>query len=77
MRASNQQLTLLTKAEQSALYDIPEFDNDQRLEFLTFSENKQALICSRSSLAAIIYCALQLGYFKAVKIFFNFFFRRS
>ncbi len=72
MRASNKRLTLLSEAEQAALYEIPDFDNNQRLEYLTFSNEEQLLVNSRKSISAKVYCILQIGYFKAVKMVFRF-----
>jgi len=72
MRASNKRLTLLSEAEQAALYEIPDFDDDQRLEYLTLSDGEQQLVNSRKSISAKVYCILQIGYFKAVKMVFRF-----
>ncbi|MEO8401511.1 MAG: Tn3 family transposase [Gammaproteobacteria bacterium] len=72
MRAGNERLTILSEAEQSALYELPDFDDDQRLEYLTLTNEEQALALGRSHLSAKIYCLLQIGYFKAKKIFFRF-----
>lgn len=41
MRATNKLLTVLSKAERSALYDLPDFDDAQRQEYLTFTESEQ------------------------------------
>ncbi len=71
MRASNERLTILSDAEQSALYDLPDFDDDQRLEYLTLTDKEKTLAFSRPHLSAKIYCLLQIGYFKAKKIFFH------
>lgn len=72
MRASNERLTILSEAELSALYDLPDFDEEQRLEFLTLTNEEQALAFGRPHLPAKIYCMLQIGYFKAKKMFFRF-----
>jgi TnpA family transposase len=72
MRATNKLLTVLSKAERAALYDLPDFDDAQRQEYLTFTEPEQQLIFSRPNIAAQIYCALQIGYFKAKESFFHF-----
>lgn len=72
MRAINRELTLLSKAEQAALYELPDFDENQRLEFLTLTEEEQNLVLSRPNLSAQIYCCLQISYFKSVKMFFRF-----
>lgn len=77
MRSTNKRLTILSKAEKSALYDLPDFDDTQRQEYLTFTETEQQLLFSRSTIEAQIYCALQIGYFKAKQSFFNFTFNEA
>jgi hypothetical protein len=72
MRATNERLTILSEAEQAALYELPDFDDDQRLEYLTFTDEERALALSRPHLSAKIYCMLQIGYFKAKKLLFHF-----
>ena len=57
--------TILSDAEQEALYGLPDFDDSQRLEYLALSEAELALAVSRPSLHAQVYCVLQIGYFKA------------
>jgi len=76
MRAVNKQLTLLPEAEQSALYELPDFDNEQRLEYFTLSDEELQMVLSRQNLSAKIHCILQVCYFKAVKIT-NRFYRTS
>lgn len=39
MRASNKQLTILSEAEKAALYESPDFDDEQRLSFLKANSN--------------------------------------
>jgi len=68
----NNRLTILSDAERYALYGLPDFDDGQRLAFLTLSTQELALASSRIGLHTQIYCALQIGYFKAKKTFFSF-----
>lgn len=70
--AKNERLTVLSEAEQEAIYGLPDFDDAQRLEYLALSENELALASSRPSLHAQVYCILQIGYFKAKHAFFRF-----
>lgn len=70
MRKKNKRLSILSEAEQFALYALPNFDEEQRFTYLTFTEAEQSLIQSRPSLSAQIYCGLQIGYFKAKQFFF-------
>jgi len=72
MAAKNKLLTVLSDAEQFALYGLPDFDDGQQLEYLSLSESELALACSRPGLHAQVYCALQIGYFKAKHAFFRF-----
>jgi len=68
----NKSLTVLSDAEQFALYGLPDFDEEQRSEFLSLSPQELLLASSRSSLHAQAHCALQIGYFKAKHAFFHF-----
>lgn len=72
MRASNKQLTILSEAERAALYEIPDFDDVQRLNYLNLTPDEQVLMRSRSNLSAQVHCAIQIGYFKAKHRFFSF-----
>jgi len=72
MTNKNKLLNVLSDAEQEALYGLPDFDNGQRLAFLSLSEAELALASSRSCLHAQVYCVLQIGYFKAKLAFFRF-----
>lgn len=71
MLASNERLTILSEVEQAALYERPDFDDEQRLEYLNLTQEEQALVHSRPDLSAKIHCALQIGYFKAMRLFFR------
>jgi len=65
MTAKNKLLSVLSDAEQFALYGLPDFDDGQRLHFLSLAEPELALACSRPGLLAHVYCAVQIGYVKA------------
>ena len=69
--ASNKLLTVLPESEKSAFYDIPEFNDKQRLEFLTLTGEELELAFQRTTVAKQIYCIIQISYFKAVRIFFR------
>ncbi len=66
MRASNERLTILSEAEQAALYEIPDFEDVQRLNYINLTSDEQALMRGRANLAAQVHCAIQIGYFKGV-----------
>src|SRR5271156_6272564 len=68
----NKLLTVLSDAEQFALYGLPDFDDRQRLTYLSLSGPELALASSRSGLHTQVWCALQIGYFKAKHAFFRF-----
>lgn len=72
MTHKNKLLSVLSDAEQEALYGLPDFDDGQRLEFLSLSETELAFVSSRPGLDAQVYCVLQIGYFKAKHAFFRF-----
>jgi Domain of unknown function (DUF4158) len=67
MGTKSERLAVLPDAEQYALYGLPDFDDGQRSEYLSLSPQE-----GRSSLHARVYCALQIGYFKAKHAFFHF-----
>lgn len=71
MRAVNKQLTLLSEAEKSALYELPDFDYEQRLKYFTLTDQELQVVLNRQSLSNQINCILQIGYFKAVKMFYR------
>ena len=52
MSIQNERLTVLSEAEKAALYEIPDFDDEQRLNFLNLTPEEQALMRSRANLAA-------------------------
>jgi hypothetical protein len=71
MSAKSKRLTVLSEAEQEALYGLPDL-NDGQLDYLSLSEAELAIASSRPSLHAQAYCIRQIGYFKAKQAFFRF-----
>jgi hypothetical protein len=69
MAWKNKLLTVLSEAEQYALYGLPDFDNAQRLEYLVLTETELTLAVSRPGFHTQVYCVLQIGYFKAKHAF--------
>ena len=69
---SNERLTILSEAEKTALYGIPDFDDFQRIEFFAMTEAERALALQRRGILKQAYCLLQIGYFKAKQAFFQF-----
>ena len=72
MANKSERLTVLSDAEQFALYGLPDFDDRQRLTYLSLSGPELALASSRPGLHAQVWCTLQIGYFKAKHAFFRF-----
>jgi len=60
MTNRSERLAVLSEAEQFALYGLPDFDDRQQLEYLSLSEAELMLACSRPTLHAQVYCALNL-----------------
>ena len=71
MQVKNKNLTILSDAEQAALYDLPEYDDEQRLEYFNLTDAELQIALTRHNLSTQVYCMLQIGYFKAVKMFFR------
>ena len=69
---SNERLTILSEAEKTALYGIPEFNDFQRAEFFAMTEAERSLALRRRGILKQVYCLLQIGYFKAKQAFFQF-----
>lgn len=71
MQSKNKNLTILSEAEQAAFYVRPEFNNEQRIEYLSLTTEELQIALSRNNIPAQIYCIIQIAYFKAVKMFFR------
>ena len=72
MLTKSERLNILSSQEQFALYGLPDFDDSQRMEYFIFNEQELAWILDQRSVHAQVYCALQMGYFKAKQAFFQF-----
>lgn len=44
MASKSERLTILSEAEQFALYGLPDFDIDQRMKYLVFMPTELALV---------------------------------
>ena len=55
MTNKNKLLSVLSDAEQEALYGLPDFDDAQRLEYLALTETELTLASSRPGLHAQVY----------------------
>ena len=65
MLTKSERLNILSSQEQFALYGLPDFDDSQRMEYFIFTEQEMARVLDQRSVHAQVYCALQIGYFKA------------
>jgi hypothetical protein len=72
VRALDKHLTIVSEAEKSALYGLPDFDDFQRAEYFALTAEELALAQQRDGLHGKITCILQIGYFKAKQAFFPF-----
>ncbi|MBW8310018.1 MAG: DUF4158 domain-containing protein [Candidatus Paracaedibacteraceae bacterium] len=72
MNSTNKRLSTLSPLEEFAFYGFPDFDKEQRATFFDFTEEELTLILRRHSFHSQVYCAVQIGYFKAKKLFFHF-----
>ncbi len=72
MSLRDKRLTILSEIEEFAFYGLPDFDDEQRLKYFTFTTEEIDLICRCREFHAQVYCAIQIGYFKAKNMFFKF-----
>ena len=67
----NKRLHVFSETEKFALYGLPDFNNQQRKEFFSFTENELLFLKQNQQEHINIYFSLQFAYFKAKKIFFQ------
>ena len=72
----SERLAIFSPLEEFAFYGFPDFDNEQRETYFKFETSEWEFIANCPSLHAKVYCALQIGYFKAKKTFFRFSLKR-
>ena len=72
MKIKDKRLTILSEIEEFAFYGLPDFDDEQRATYFTFTQEEIDLICRCREFHAQVYCAIQIGYFKAKHMFFQF-----
>ena len=66
----DKRLSILSDLEKFAFYGFPDFTDEQRTTYFDFEEQEWNLISTCPSLHTQVYWALQIGYFKAKKLFF-------
>jgi Domain of unknown function (DUF4158) len=69
---THKRLRILGDDEIEALYGRPRFTDDERLEYFLLSATERAVLEQLHSTKSRIYCILQIGYFKARRMFFVF-----
>lgn len=72
MKDKKKRLSILSNLEKYAFYGLPDFDHEQQQQYFIFNLKEESLIEGCPSLHTKVYCALQLGYFKAKNAFFKF-----
>ncbi|HAM49825.1 MAG TPA: Tn3 family transposase, partial [Nitrospiraceae bacterium] len=65
-------LNILGDDEIEALFGLPHFTHDERVQYFTLTPPETATLEQLHSVASRIYFILQLGYFKARRMFFVF-----
>lgn len=65
-------LKILGDDEIEAIYGIPRFTNEERIEYFSLSPSEKAILEQLHSVKSQIYFIIQLGYFKASHLFFIF-----
>ena len=75
MADPGKRLKILTDSEIRELYDLPEFNSEERAQYFALSQAEESVLSSLRSIRSKIYFILQLGYFKAKKMFFVFSYR--
>lgn len=70
MVTDTRRLTILSSEEIAALYDLPEFNDDDRRLYFDLSTVEREAVYRVHTTAAAVHLALQLGYFKAKRRFF-------
>lgn len=65
-------LRILSDDEIEAIYGIPRFTHEERIEYFSLTPSEKAILEQLHSIKSQIYFILQLGYFKASHLFFVF-----
>ena len=72
MKANQNRLSILTQSEIQNYFGIPRLTQEDREYYFELADNEVYLIDDNWRLNSKLYFVLQLGYFKAKRIFFNF-----
>src|SRR5687768_16818119 len=72
MNPAERRLRILGEDEINALYGLPRFGDDERMEYFSLSPTDKTALDQLHSIKSRIYFILQLGYFKSHHLFFVF-----
>lgn len=68
--SKNKRLSILSEKDRHILYNMPDFTEEQRYLYFSFTEAEEVLIQTFPIISQQLFCALQIGYFKAKQLFF-------
>lgn len=72
MKSSQKRLSILSNKEIQNIYGLPQLSHEERIKLFSLNTLEKKELGHYRLLRAQIYFILQLGYFKAKKMFFNF-----
>ncbi|MBA8667680.1 Tn3 family transposase [Holosporaceae bacterium 'Namur'] len=67
----SKRLVVFSEVEKCAFYGLPDFDDNKRKQYFTFSEEELSVVMKDKRMYINVFCAIQMGHFKAKKIFFQ------
>lgn len=67
----SKRLIVFSEVEKCAFYGLPNFDDEERRKYFTFSDEEIVVMMSGHRIHLNVFCAIQIGYFKAKKMFFQ------
>ena len=67
--SKSKRINVFPETERKELYEIPNFSDEEREEYFTFTQEELSVIIGNNDINRNIFCALQIGYFKITKSF--------
>jgi len=67
----DKRINILNQKEVEEVYGFPRFSDEERIIYFALTPPEQQLVDIHRSMASKVCCILQLGYFKASKMFFD------
>lgn len=71
-KSNQNRLRILSEEEIKTIYETPNFTYEDRCSYFSLSQPEKELLHTLRSIKSKAYLVLQLGYFKAKKLFFTF-----